>query len=85
MEAARKAGRRMAGRGRRTGTGKRAEAKRKRWNSKMKAQLTVSTREAEKATEGWGDDTDPPKKSRRRSRAGGSAMLKSNKRYRKPD
>ena len=64
MKAAKKTGRRMAGGGRRTGTGKCAEAKRKRWNSKMKAQLTVSTREAEKATEGWGDDTDPPKKSR---------------------
>ena len=85
MKAARKAGRIMTGRGRRTGTGKQADSKRKRRNTKMKAELTLSIRETEKATKKWGDDTDPPKKSRRRSRAGELAMLKSNKRYRKPN
>ena len=84
MKAARRAGRRAAGRGKRQGSGRRAELRRQRWKDKMKRQLTLGTREVESAIEGWGEAT-PPKTSKRKSRARESATLKSNKRYRKPD
>ena len=84
MKAARKAGRRNAGRGRRQGSGRRTIRAQTTWAAKMKAQLTLGTREVEQSLEGWGEAI-LPRKSKRRSRAGESAALKSNKRYRNPD
>ena len=84
MKAARCAGRRTAGRGLRQGTGKRAKERRRAWNNKMRDQLTLDTRVAEQAAEEWGREA-IPKTTKRRSRAGESAALKSNKRYRNPD
>ena len=46
----------------------------------MKAQLTLGTREVEQALEGWGEAM-LPRKVKRKSRAGESEALKSNKRY----
>ena len=84
MKAARRAGRRIRGNGRRQGSGRQAKRKRQRWADKMKAQLTLGTREVERSIEGWGE-AQQPRKNKRKSRAGESAALKSNKRYRKPD
>ena len=84
MKAARKAGRRNAGRGQRQGSGRRTVRAQKTWAAKMKAQLTLGTREVEQSLEGWGEAV-RPRISKRKSRAGESAALKSNKRYRNPD
>ena len=78
MKAARCAGRRTAGRGLRQGTGKRAKERRRAWNNKMRDQLTLDTRVSEQAAEEWGREA-IPKTTKRRSRAGESAALKSNK------
>ena len=51
---------------------------------KMKAQLTVGTREVERSTEGWGE-AQQPKTNKRKSRVGESTALKLNKWHRKPD
>lgn len=84
MKAARKAGRTMASNGHRQGLGRRAVKHRKAWASKMKCQLTLGTQEVERLLERWGE-AGQPTRSRRRSRAGESAALRSNKRYRNPD
>ena len=84
MKAARKAGRRMASNGHRQGLGRRAVKRRKAWTAKMKCQLTLGTQEVERSLEGWGE-AGQPTRNRRRSRAGESAALRSNKRYRYPD
>ena len=84
MKAARRAGRRIRGNGRRQGSGRQAKRKRQRWADKMKAQLTLGTHKVERSIEGWGE-AQQPKTNKRKSRAGELAALKSNKRYRKPD
>ena len=84
MKATRRAGRRIGGNGRRQGSERRAKRKRQRWADKMKAQLTLGTREVERSIKGWGE-AQQPKTNKRKSRAGELAALKSNKRYRKLD
>ena len=84
MKAATKAGRRVAGRGRRQGTGKRATEGRRRWNRKMTAQLTLGTKEIEQEARRW-ERAITQKVTKRRSRAGESAALKSNKRCKYSD
>ena len=84
MKAARKAGRRMAGRGHRQGLGRRAKERRWVWAAKMKRQLTLGTQEVERSLEGWGE-AEQPKRGKRRSRAGESAALWSNKSHRHLD
>ncbi len=84
MKSVGEADRRNAGRERRQGSGRQTVRAKRTWAAKMKAQLTLKTREVEQSLEGWGEAI-RPRKSKQKSGAGESAALKSNKRYCNPD
>ena len=65
MKAARRVGRRAEGKGLRQGMGRRLNESRKAWNKKMWDQLTLNTRDTERAAEEWGKEVMPKTTKRR--------------------